>query len=50
MPEIVPMRFSDKVTNIILFLILYGSAGFLVWLILIKWHALLRFFFHFIYA
>jgi len=40
------MRFSDKLAGIILFLIFYSSAGFLVWLFLINWHALLRFLFH----
>ena len=40
------MRFSDKLAGLILFLIFYCSAGFLVWLFLIKWHALLRFLFH----
>jgi len=40
------MRFSDKRTGIILFIVFYSSAGFLVWLFLIKWHSLLRFIFH----
>ncbi|MGW9999655.1 hypothetical protein ACUXI4_003242 [Pantoea piersonii] len=40
------MRFSNKRTGIILFVVLYSSAGFLVWLFLIKWHSLFRFIFH----
>jgi len=44
--ETMQMRFSHKLTGLLLFLILYCSAGYLVWLILIKWHSLLRFIFH----
>lgn len=40
------MRFFDKLADLIIFLILYCAAGFLVWLILVKWHTLLRFLFH----
>jgi len=40
------MRLPDKLTDVIVFLILYSSAGCLVWLFLIKWHSLLRFLFH----
>ncbi len=40
------MRFPDKLAGLILFLFLYCSAGFLVWLFLIKCHTLFRFLFH----
>lgn len=40
------MRFSDKLVGMIIFLTLYGAAGYLVWLALAKWYALLRVLFH----
>lgn len=40
------MRPSDKVTEVVLFIVLYCAAGYVIWLLLLEWRSLLHFILH----
>lgn len=40
------VRPSDKVTEVVLFIVLYCAAGYVIWLLLLEWRSLLHFILH----